>query len=140
MVQGIVQSLMKSSSDEAKGDPWISQFRKLDAPTFDGRGKPKDGETWLSKVEKILEGMECPMEKWVRLVTFQLKGEADQWWKSARRMKFPDTDLLSISWEDFQDVFYEKYFPEHERDRLDREFWNLKQGNMMVIEYEATFT
>ena len=77
MVQGIVQSLGKSSSSEAKGDPWISQFRKLGAPTFNGRDKPKDGETWLSEVEKILEGVECPVEKWIRLATFQLKGEVD---------------------------------------------------------------
>ena len=97
MMQGIVQSLRKSSSSEAKGDPWISQFRNLGTPSFDGRGKLEDGETWLSEVKKILEGMECPVEKWVRLVTFQLKGEVDQWWKSAHRTKFPDTDLLSIS-------------------------------------------
>ena len=37
-------------------------------------------------------------------------------------------------------MFYEKYFLEHERDRLDREFRNLKQWNMTVIEYEAAFT
>ena len=91
-------------------------------------------------MEKILEVMECPVEKWVRLVTFQLKCEVDQWWKSLRRTKFPDTDLLSISWEDYRDVFYEKYFPKHERDHLDREFWNLNQGNMSVIEYELAFT
>ena len=77
MMRGIVQSLRRSSSGEAKGDLWISQFCKLGAPTFDGRGKPKDGDMWLYEVEKILEGMECPVEKWVRLVTFQLKGEAD---------------------------------------------------------------
>ena len=40
--------------------------------------------------------------------------------------KFLDTDLLAIPWEEFQEVFYEKYFPEHERDRLDRDFRNLK--------------
>ena len=74
MVQRIVQSLGKGSSSEAKGDPWISQFCKLGAPTFDGPGKPEDGETWLSEVEKILEG---PVEKWVRLATFQLRGEAN---------------------------------------------------------------
>ena len=91
-------------------------------PTFEGRGKLEDGETWQSEVEKILEGMECPVEKWVRLVTFQLKGEADTWWKFAHRTKFVDTDLLAIPWDDFWDVFYEKYFSEHERDSLDREF------------------
>ena len=70
MVQGIVQSLGKSNSSEAKGDLWISQFRKLGMPTYDSRGKPEDGETWLSEVEMILESLECLDEKWVRLATF----------------------------------------------------------------------
>ena len=126
MVRGPVQSLRKNSSREAMGDPWISQFRKLGVPHFDGRGKPEDAESWLFKVEKIVESLDCPMEKWVHLATFQLKGEADTWWKSARRMKFPNVDLLAIPWEDFQDVFFEMYFLEHERDHLDRDFWNLK--------------
>ena len=140
MVRGLVQSLGKSSSSEAKRDPWISQFRKLGAPNFDGKGKPEDAESWLSEVEKILESLECPEEKWVRLATFQFKGEASQWWKSAHRLKFPDTDLLAIPWEEFREVFYERYFPEYERDRLDRDFQNLKQGSMSVAEYEAAFT
>ena len=126
MVRCLVQSLGKSSSSQTKGDPLISQFRKLGAPTFDGRGKPEDGEMWLSEVEKILESLECPVEKWVQLATFQLKGEVDTWWKSTRRIKFSDTDLLAIPWEELREVFYEKYFPEHERDRLDRDFQNLK--------------
>ena len=37
-------------------------------------------------------------------------------------------------------MFYERYFPEYERDRLDRDFRNLKQGSMSVAEYEAAFT
>ena len=63
IVWGIVQSLGRGNSDGTKGDPWIMQFRKLDAPTFDGRGKPEECETCLLEVEKILEGMEYPAEK-----------------------------------------------------------------------------
>ena len=98
----------------------------MGVPHFDCRGKPEDAETWLSEVEKILESLKCLVEKWVRLATFQLKDEADTWWKSARRMKFSDTDLSAILWEDFRVVFFEKYFLEYERDRLDRDFRNLK--------------
>ena len=45
MVRGLVQSLGKSSSSETKGDSWISQFRKLDAPNFDGKDKSEDAES-----------------------------------------------------------------------------------------------
>ena len=64
-MRGLVQSLGKNSSGEAKGDPWISQFHKIGVLHFDGQGKPEDAETWLSEVEKILESLECLVEKWV---------------------------------------------------------------------------
>ena len=54
-------------------------------------------------------------------------------------LRFPNSDLLMISWKDFQDAFYEKYFPDHVRDRLDRVFRGLQQGSMTVAEYKATF-
>ena len=112
----------------------------MHALAFNGRGKPEECEAWLLKVEKILESMECPEEKWVRLASFLLEGDADQWWRATGRRKFLNLDLLMISWGDFWDVFYEKYFLDHERDRLDREFRSLKQGSKSVVEYEATFS
>ena len=45
-----------------------------------------------------------------------------------------------ITWEDFQEVFYDKYFSNHEKDRLDGEFRSLWQGSMPMAEYEATFS
>ena len=80
----------------------------------------------MLKIEKILESMECPEEKWVRCASFLFEGDADQWWRTTWCLKFLNSDLLMISWGDFWDVFYEKYFPDHERDRLDREFISLQ--------------
>ena len=78
------------------------------------------------KIQKILESMECPEEKWVQLASFLFEGDADQWLRATRCLKFLNSDLLMISWRDFRDVFYEKYFPDHDRDRLDSEFRSLQ--------------
>lgn len=51
---------------------------------------------------------------------------------------FLDSVIVSIQWKDFEVAFYEKYFPNHVRDRFDRDFWDLEQGSMIVGEYEAT--
>ena len=75
----------------------------------------------------------------MRLATFLLEGDADQWWKVVRHLKFPDFVTIDIKWRYFESTFYEKYFPDHERDRLDQEFQSLQQGSMTVIEYEAAF-
>ena len=91
-------------------------------------------------MEKILESMEFPKEKWIRLASFLFEGDTEQWWRATQHLKFLDSDLLMISWEDFRDVFYDKYLPDHEKDRLDKKFKNLQQGSMSVAKYEATFS
>ena len=74
----------------------------------------------------MLEDMACSVEHWVRLATYLLEGDADQWWKSMRRLKFLESMMVEIKWKDFKVAFYEKYFPDHVRDRFDREFWSLQ--------------
>ena len=103
MMWGIVKSLGIGNTNGTKGDPWLKKLSRLHASAFNGRGKPKECEAWLLKIEKILESMECPEEKWVRLASFLFEGVADQWWRATRRLKFLNSDLLLISWGDFWD-------------------------------------
>ena len=65
MMRGIVQSLGKENTDETKDDPWLKQLSHLHALAFNDRGKPEECEAWMLKIEKILESMECPKERWV---------------------------------------------------------------------------
>ena len=37
---------------------------------------------WFMQIEKVLEAMEITSDlTWIRLVAFQLEGEAQIWWK-----------------------------------------------------------
>ncbi|XP_028059473.1 uncharacterized protein LOC114263173 [Camellia sinensis] len=46
-----------------------------------------------------------------------------------------------MTWDQFKEIFYEKYFPQCFRNKKKvPEFEQLKQGNMSVAEYEAKFT
>ncbi|XP_028095306.1 uncharacterized protein LOC114295282 [Camellia sinensis] len=45
-----------------------------------------------------------------------------------------------MTWAQFNEIFYNKYFPQCFRDRKMSEFQELKQGRMLVAEYEAKFT
>ena len=56
-----------------------------------------------------------------------------------RQLKFSKSVTIEIKWKDFEAVFYKKYFPDHVRDRFDREFQSLQQDTMTVSEYEAAF-
>lgn len=45
----------------------------------------------------------------------------------------------TMTWAQFKEVFYEKYFPQCVRDHKVIEFEQLKQGTMSVAKYEAKF-
>ncbi|KAG6514119.1 hypothetical protein ZIOFF_024459 [Zingiber officinale] len=48
-------------------------------------------------------------------------------------------DLTLLTWADFKEVFYGKYFTVDNRTRLAREFLGLRQGDMTVAEYVRRF-
>ena len=72
----------------------------------------------------------------IKLAVFQLEGEAQVWWKWARTSK----DLEAMTWEEFQELFMGKYFPDTARHAKAQEFLELKQGAMTVMDYVVRFT
>ena len=49
-------------------------------------------------------------------------------------------DLETMTWDDFHKLFMGKYFPSSARHAKTREFLQLRQGTMTVLEYVARFT
>ena len=79
---------------------------------------------WFMQVEKVLEAMEITSYTTrIRLVAFQLEGEAQVWWKWARTSR----DLEAMTWAEFQELFMGKYFPNTARHAKAQEFLELKQ-------------
>ena len=72
----------------------------------------------------------------IRLVVFQLEGEAQVWWKWARTSRY----LEVMTWAEFQELFMGKYFPDTATHAKAQEFLELKQGAMNVMNYVARFT
>ncbi|XP_028059685.1 uncharacterized protein LOC114263367 [Camellia sinensis] len=70
----------------------------------------------------------------VLLATYTLKDEARRWWLLVQN------NNGDMTWAQFNEIFYNKYFPQCFRDRKVSEFQELKQGRMSVAEYEAKFT
>ena len=92
---------------------------------------------WFMQIEKVLEAMEITFDATrIRLVAFQLEGEAQVWWKWARTSR----DLEAMTWVEFQELFMGKYFPDTARHAKAEEFLELKHGTMVVMNYVARFT
>ena len=86
------------------------------------------------QIEKVLEAMEITSYATrIRLVAFQVEGEAQVWWKWARTSR----DQEAMTWAEFQELFTGKYFPEIAKAQ---EFLELKQGAMTVMDYVTRFT
>ena len=89
------------------------------------------------QVEKVLEAMEIASDMTrIKLVAFQLEGEAQVWWNWAKTSR----DLEAMTWAEFHDLFMVKYFPDTTCHAKAQEFLELKQGTMTVLEYVARFT
>lgn len=110
------------------------KFLKMKPPTFLGGIDPLKAETWLLEMEKLFEVFSCTEVQKVLLATYTLKDEARRWWLLIR------SSNGNMTWAQFNEIFYDKYFPQCFRDRKVSEFQELKQGRMSIAEYEAKFT
>ena len=100
----------------------LKRLRAHHPPTFTGRGDLMVADHWFMQIEKVLEAMENTSDATrIRLVAFQLEGEAQVWWRWARTFR----DLEVMTWAEFQELFMGKYFPETAKAQG---FLELKQG------------
>ncbi|KAL0561256.1 hypothetical protein IC582_001678 [Cucumis melo] len=59
------------------------------------------------------------------------------WWETTERML--GGDVSQITWQQFKESFYVKFFSASLRDAKQQEFLNLEQGDMTVEQYDAEF-
>ena len=91
---------------------------------------------WFRQIERILRAMEITSDTTrITLASFQLEGESGIWWEWVTTPR----DLETMTWDDFRRLFMGKYFPASARYAKAREFLELRQGTMSVLEYVARF-
>ncbi|OWM67173.1 hypothetical protein CDL15_Pgr000625 [Punica granatum] len=115
------------------------RFRKYGPSNFSGSADPIEAENWITGMERIFSIMEVSDTQRVALASFMLEGDAQYWWEATQRRLDPNS-LHAITWFEFTQAFYNKYFPASFRRTKEREFLNLKQGELGVAEYELKFT
>ena len=92
---------------------------------------------WFRQVERIFKAMEITSDAMrIMLATFWLEGESHIWWDWVNVSR----DLETMTWGEFRELFMDKFFPASARHAKAREFLELKQGSMTVLEYVAKFT
>ena len=84
----------------------------------------------------MLVQMHCTLDESLECATALLQDEAYQWWVSITRTAPPG----SITWKFFLDEFKKHYVGRIYLANMRREFHNLRQRQMSVIEYQREFT
>ena len=79
--------------------------------------------------------MGCTDEQRVLFSSFLRENRAKDWWDAVER-RYPD----GISWDQFQQDFTDRFFPQNHKDSKIEEFFILEQKNMSVLEYEKKFS
>lgn len=115
----------------------MKHFNCLHHPEFIGKGTSIEGEELIMQEKKIMDtmGLSNDVDR-VRLATFQLRSDADEWWKAQIGTRGPET----YTWEEFIRIFYVRFFPRAIQQQSTNRFSTLQHGsNMTVHEYHARF-
>ncbi|KAI3727551.1 hypothetical protein L6452_16167 [Arctium lappa] len=105
---------------------------------FAGSDSPIACMYWLKEMEMAFEASECDSSQWVKFASQLLRGEALIWWNLTRSALVPEV-LAKLTWPVFKEKLMDKYCSERSMDKLEREFRNLKKGNMSIAGYSKLF-
>ncbi|XP_076929221.1 uncharacterized protein LOC143593489 [Bidens hawaiensis] len=65
----------------------------------------------------------------VRLATYKLEDDAQTWWEGYKQVKGGDVYAANLSWAEFRNIFYDKYFSTADKEAYIREYAVIRQGN-----------
>ncbi|XP_074374017.1 uncharacterized protein LOC141714394 [Apium graveolens] len=74
-----------------------------------------------------------------RFAAYKLEDDADRWWTTVTATK-PEHYMDVVTWNEFEELFHQMYFPVADRERYVREYQTVKQGETeTVAEYISRF-
>ncbi|XP_038904225.1 uncharacterized protein LOC120090569 [Benincasa hispida] len=103
---------------------------------FEGMTDPMNAERWINQLEKCFNVMRCPEDRKVNLATFLLQKRAEEWWKVLRNR---GRGKGEPNWEEFREIFDEKFYPLSYHDTKRYEFLQLIQRDTTVVEYDIKY-
>lgn len=115
----------------------LGKFQKNNPHTFKGRHTHEGSQAWIQEIEKIFIVMACTDAQEVLFGTHMLSEEVEYWGENIRQRM--EADNAEITWDSFKNEFLDKCFPDDVHNRQEIEFFELKQCNMMMVDYAANF-
>ena len=114
------------------------EFMKGHPPIFSHASDPPEADDWLRAVERELNIAQCNDQEKVLYASGQLQGTAQDWWESFQYVR--PNDAPEITWQEFRENFRCYHILEGLVELKQEEFFNMKQGSLLVCEYHDKFT
>ncbi|KAA3469686.1 maturase K [Gossypium australe] len=96
---------------------------------------PNRAEFWLENTIRVFDELSCTPEECMKCVVSLLRDSTYQWWNTFVSV----IPKERITWEFFQEEFRKKNINQRFINQKRKEFLELKQGRMIVTEYEREF-
>ncbi|XP_070032837.1 uncharacterized protein [Nicotiana tomentosiformis] len=112
----------------------LERFGRLQPPSFSG-AEGEDG--FLDRCQRILRATGILETSGVSFTTFQFSEAAFSLWEAYERRKPVST--VPPTWQQFSVIFLEKFVSQNRREELRRQFEQLLQGDIFVMQYEMRF-
>ncbi|TLX70119.1 retrotransposon gag domain-containing protein, partial [Labilibacter sediminis] len=148
IVRNAFEEYRKENKDKGKGKVEeegskvkgvsFKTFRASGATEFSGSANPVDALEWVENTESVFRIAHVAERDESVYAAALLKGKALTWWKNTYKT-LSEEEQAYLVWKEFKTRFLEQYCPSDMRRRLEKEFLELKQGDMSVDEYETTF-
>ncbi|VFQ73124.1 unnamed protein product [Cuscuta campestris] len=100
-------------------------------------GEPQIAWDWIEQTARLLKDLNVPLDNYPRLASQLLRNEAYEWWK---RTDESVGTPKPWTWTHLDWAFKQEYIPKRFSEEKRKEFVELEQGNMTLLEYRQKFT
>ncbi|XP_057953890.1 uncharacterized protein LOC131148177 [Malania oleifera] len=128
----IARSSREQGSPSVGHECMIEKFTKMNPLKLSRRVDPAATMNWMKEIEKVLVVLQCTEEQRVLFPTYKLTREAERWWTFFKLLEQRRTTPIAMTWDQFKELFSDKYFLATVREAKVEEFWNLKQGQQSI--------
>src|SRR3954471_23737805 len=114
----------------------MDRYLKHKVPEFDGSLRGTAAEDWLLRIVKVLNAIDVPDDgERVRLTAYSLSSGDDIWWSGIQNTR----DVSKMRWAAFTSQILQQYFSKAEREAIEKEFNEIKQGERTIAQYYDRF-
>ncbi|XP_073304131.1 uncharacterized protein [Primulina huaijiensis] len=120
---------------EPSSDGAYDRFKRMNPPEFVGSVDPLAAMEYVKAIEAIFDYLHFEDNDRVSCAVFLLTKTARIWWEAMK----VTVNVQNLQWNEFKELFYDKYFSTDVKTQKVKEFLELKQGNLNVNDYILKF-